>query len=121
MERQVGISLVICSALFEYLSSGLDHACRVFERALDYIKERQAERGYVSEIIMTEYANMLYRHAKYHQFEGGFQPRIMRGVMERSIQLFPNNTMFFAFYIWNESRAKVFNRVQKLFNDSLSK
>ncbi|KAG0944610.1 hypothetical protein G6F29_004478 [Rhizopus arrhizus] len=121
VERQVGISLVVCSALFEYLSSGLDHACRVFERALDYIKERQAERGYVSEIIMTEYANILYRHTKYHQFEGGFQPRIMRGVMERSIQLFPNNTMFFAFYIWNESRAKVFNRVQKLFNDSLSK
>ncbi|RCH97051.1 hypothetical protein CU098_008002, partial [Rhizopus stolonifer] len=120
-ERQAAINLVACSALFEYLSSDLDYACKVFERAIEYIKERKAERGYASEMIMTEYAHLLYRHTKYHPFEGGFQPRIMRSVVEKSIELFPNNTMFFAFYIWNESRAKVFNRVQKLFNGSLTK
>ena len=120
-EMQAGINMVVCSALFEYLSSGLENACKVFDRTLDYIKERKAERGYVSELVMTEYANLLYQHTKYHQLEGGFQPRMMRRKMEQAIQLFPNNTMFFSFYIWNESRAKVFNRVQALFNTVLSK
>lgn len=110
--------MVSCYALFEYLASGLDGATLIYEHTLDYIKERQAERGYESEVIWVEYAGLLYYHASTQK---NYKPSVLREVMERALVLFPNNTMFLAFYIWNESKTKINNRVQKLLNTMLNK
>ena len=118
-ERSLARWLVSCSALFEYLSSGLDSACLVYERALEYIKSRQAERGYESEMIWIEYAGFLYNHATNRSDGLGHKPGLLRQLMERAIDLFPNNTMFLSFYIWNETKTKIMNRVQTLFNKTL--
>ncbi|KAI9260144.1 NRDE-2, necessary for RNA interference-domain-containing protein [Sporodiniella umbellata] len=120
-EQQEAVGIVTCSALFEYLSSGLEDACHVFERTMDYIKERQAERGYVAEMVMTEHISLLYQHTQRISLEAGYKPRMMRSVAEEAIGLFPNNTLFIAFYSWNEAKAKVFNRVQIMFNQALNK
>jgi hypothetical protein len=106
--------------LFEYLSSGLDSACLIYERALGYIRERQAERGYESEMIWADYASLLYRDAS-STMNSGYKPGMLRQTMERALALFPNNTMFLSFYIWNESKTKIYNRVQHLLNDILNK
>lgn len=110
--------MIGCSALFEYLSSGLDSACLVYQHALDYIKERQAERGYESEIIWIDYATLLYKHAT---TSTSYKPGLLRQAMEYALVLFPNNTMFLGFYIWNESKTKIYNRVQHLLNDAVKK
>ncbi|KAI7908306.1 NRDE-2, necessary for RNA interference-domain-containing protein [Cokeromyces recurvatus] len=117
-ERQNALNMISCAALFEYLSSGLDSACSIYEHALEYIKERQAERGYASEAIWIEYAGLLYYH---FTTEKMYKPRVLRYAMERALSLFPNNTIFLAFYIWNESKTKIYNRVQHLLNDALNK
>jgi hypothetical protein len=46
---------------------------------------------------------------------------VLRQTMERALILFPNNTIFLAFYIWNESKTKINNRVQKLLNTMLTR
>lgn len=112
------MSTIGCYALFEYLSSGIESASLIYKHALDYIKERQAERGYESEVIWVEYAGLLYYHASIQKY---YQPGVLRQVMERALVLFPNNTVFLAFYIWNESKTKINNRVQKLLNTMLNK
>jgi hypothetical protein len=116
-ERQVAFHITRCYGLFEYLSSGLDSACSIYEHTLDYITGRQAERGYESEIIWIEYATLLYHHSINNS--GGYKPSILRDAMERALKLFPNNTIFLAFYIWNESKTKMYNRVHQLLNKSL--
>ncbi|KAL9542170.1 hypothetical protein MBANPS3_008745 [Mucor bainieri] len=117
-ERRIAINMVACCGLFEYLSSGLDSACLVYQRALDYIKERQAERGYESEMVWTDYATLLYRHAT---TSSSYKPGLLRQAMEQALALFPNNTIFLGFYMWNESKTKIFNRVQHLLNDAVKK
>lgn len=110
--------MIGCFGLFEYLASGIEGASLIYEHALEYIKERQAERGYESEVIWVEYAGLLYYHASIQKY---YKPAELREVMERALDLFPNNTIFLAFYIWNESKTKINNRVQKLLNTMLSK
>ncbi|KAK4511241.1 uncharacterized protein ATC70_012455 [Mucor velutinosus] len=117
-ERPIAINMVACCGLFEYLSSGLDSACLVYQRALDYIKERQAERGYESEMVWIDYATLLYSHAT---TSTSYKPGLLRQAMEQALTLFPNNTIFLGFYIWNESKTKIFNRVQHLLNDAVKK
>lgn len=117
-ERKAAFYSVGCSGLFEYLSSGLESACLIYEHALDYIKARQAERGYESEIIWIEYAALLYQHST-NRDVGGYRPTILRDAMERALNLFPNNTIFLSFYIWNESKTKIHNRVHQLLNRTL--
>ncbi|KAG2202419.1 hypothetical protein INT47_008890 [Mucor saturninus] len=117
-ERKAAFYSVGCAGLFEYLSSGLESACLIYEHALDYIKARQAERGYESEIIWIEYAALLYRHST-NRDVGGYRPTILRNAMERALILFPNNTIFLSFYIWNESKTKIHNRVHQLLNRTL--
>lgn len=117
-ERKAAFNIVGCSGLFEYLSSGLESACLIYEHALDYINARQADRGYESEIIWIEYAELLYRHSANKEV-GGYKPAILRDAMERALKLFPNNTIFLSFYIWNESKTKIHNRVHQLLNKTL--
>ncbi|KAG2234395.1 hypothetical protein INT48_003622 [Thamnidium elegans] len=81
-------------------------------------RERQAERGYESEMVWIEYAGLLYRHAS-NKDTGGYKASVLRDAMEHALKLFPNNTMFLSFYIWNESKTKIYNRVHDLLNKSL--
>ncbi|KAI9025805.1 NRDE-2, necessary for RNA interference-domain-containing protein, partial [Phycomyces nitens] len=109
----------VCYALFEYLTFGLEAACAVYEQALLYIKDHQAERGFASETMWIAYAELLYRHAT--RGYGGHKPIILREAMERALQLFPNNTLFLGLFIWNEARTRIHNRVRNFFGLALDK
>lgn len=115
----MAFNLIRCSGLFEYLSSGLESAVSTYQYALDYIKGRQAERGHESEIIWIELASIMYYHST--KGVGGYKLSLFRQTLEQALQLFPNNTIFISFYIWNESKTKIYNRVNALFNMSLKK
>ncbi|KAL0074451.1 NRDE-2, necessary for RNA interference-domain-containing protein [Phycomyces blakesleeanus] len=118
-EDRIAHSYNVCYALFEYLTFGLESACAVYEQALLYIKEHQAERGYASETMWMAYAELLYRHAT--RGYGGHKPIILREAMERALQLFPNNTLFLGLFIWNEARTRIHNRVRNFFGLALDK
>ncbi|KAI8968975.1 NRDE-2, necessary for RNA interference-domain-containing protein [Mycotypha africana] len=124
-EREAAINFTRCYALFEYLSGGLDSACLIYEHALKYLVESKAEKGYESEMIWIDYATLVYQHARNVTIKSGnsgddlYKPSRLRQLMERALALFPNNTIFLSFYIWNESRTKIYNRVQQLLSNAL--
>ncbi|KAI7885758.1 DUF1740-domain-containing protein [Lichtheimia hyalospora FSU 10163] len=107
----------VCYALLQYITRGVEAASEVYERGLEYIKERQAERGFESEVLWVAYARLLYQHA----VEGGigYKPSQMRVLLERALALFPNNTIFISLHVWNETRTKIYNRVRKFFTQAL--
>ncbi|KAI9313832.1 NRDE-2, necessary for RNA interference-domain-containing protein [Dichotomocladium elegans] len=116
-EVAVAHHYVVCYALFQYLTRGIDAASAVYESSLDYIQERQAERGFESEILWVSYVRTLYRHATTGGV--GYRPAQLRIVLERALKLFPNNTVFIALFVWNETRTKIYNRVRNVFTSSL--
>ncbi|KAG1083709.1 hypothetical protein G6F42_022106 [Rhizopus arrhizus] len=69
-------------------------------------------------MVWVEYATLLYRHAT---TSTSYKPGLLRQAMEQALALFPNNTIFLGFYIWNESKTKIFNRVQHMLNDAVKK
>lgn len=92
-------------------------ACRVYDTALEYIRDRQAERGFESEMLWVSKVCFLYRHAISGQ--DIHQPDEMRNTLEKAFSLFPNNTIFIGIYAWNESRLRIMNRVRAMFARSL--
>jgi hypothetical protein len=97
----------------------LESAISTYQHVLDYITGRQAERGYESEIIWIELASLIYYHST--KGIGGYKPSLLRIKLEEALQLFPNNTIFVSFYVWNESKTKIYNRVNDLFNTSVKR
>lgn len=107
----------VCYALLQYMTRGIEAASEVYERGLEYIKERQAERGFDSEVLWVAYARLLYQHAVAGGV--GYKPSQMRVLLERALALFPNNTIFISLHVWNETRTKIYNRVRKFFTQAL--
>ncbi|RUS31601.1 hypothetical protein BC938DRAFT_477469, partial [Jimgerdemannia flammicorona] len=107
-----------CHALFEYLSQGLDEACRVFDRVFDEYVTRGVERSIDAEILFMTYAKLVYRHSVSGY---AFRPGVLKGVLDRALNLFPNNTLFLSLFFYNEARTKIENRVRRFLNGALEK
>jgi len=108
----------VCSAMFEYLTQGLDYACQVFETIWTGFRDRGVERSIDNEVLLVAYARMLYRHSAKR---GVYKPSIMRDMLTRSLELFPNNTILLSLFMWNEARTKIENRVRQLVNQAIER
>jgi hypothetical protein len=104
--------------MFEYLTQGLDYACQVFETIWTGFRDRGVERSIDNEVLLVAYARMLYRHSAKR---GVYKPSIMRDMLTRSLELFPNNTILLSLFMWNEARTKIENRVRQLVNQAIER
>lgn len=59
-------------------------------------------------IVMTQ-AHLLYHHATTVKV---LRLSSIRSILENAIKLFPHNTALLSFYAWNESRARIENRLR---------
>ena len=100
-------------ALFEYLTQGVEAACGVFETIWTYYTDRGVHRSIDNEVLLVAYARMLYRHSAKR---GAYKASIMRQMLTRSLELFPNNTILLSLFMWNEARTKIENRVRQQVN-----
>ncbi|KAI8393343.1 NRDE-2, necessary for RNA interference-domain-containing protein [Radiomyces spectabilis] len=116
-ETKAGYYYIVCHGLFEYLTQGIDAACAVYDRALRYVRDRQAERGFVSEKLWKAYAELLCHHQM--KSHGGYKPGLLRDAMTRALALFPNDTIFLGLFIWNEAKTKLHGRVRAFFGEAL--
>jgi hypothetical protein len=106
----------ISHTLFEYLTQGIEAACQLFEDLWKYYTARRVERSIDNEVLLVAYTRLLYRHNS----KGGlFKPSIMRDVLQRSLTLFPNNTILLSLFMWNEARTKIENRVRQHINQAI--
>ena len=110
----------ICYALLQYLTRGMDEAAAIYDQALEYIRERHAERGFESEILWVAYTKLRYKHVVMNT-RSGYKPGQLRELLQRAMELFPNNTVFIGLYVWNEARTKLYNRVRTMFVKSLER
>ncbi|GAA5887659.1 hypothetical protein JCM5296_004450 [Sporobolomyces johnsonii] len=98
------------SALFEYLTRGLDPAVDVLERHLFRLDCAGACGSAEHEEAFMLYSKLLYRHMA---VGGGYRPAQLRELLERAIKEFKNNTLFLSLFYHNELRMKIQNRVRK--------
>lgn len=117
LESKGAFHVTECLAMLQYLTQDVAAACKVYDGALEYIRERQAERGFESEQLWVSKICFLYRHAVSGQ--AIHRTSEMRSILEKALSLFPNNTIFIGIYVWNESRLRIMNRVRTMFARSL--
>ncbi|KAI9286695.1 NRDE-2, necessary for RNA interference-domain-containing protein [Umbelopsis sp. AD052] len=108
----------VCQGLFEYLTQGVEAACDVFEGLWKYYTDRGVERSIDNEMLLVAYGRMLYRHSSKR---GGYKPSVMRDMLTRSLELFPNNTILLSLFMWNEARTKIENRVRQHLNQAIER
>lgn len=66
------------------------------------------------EAILQFSARLLWHHVR----TGPFRPALTRFRMEEALQVFPQNTIFLSLYAWNESRARIDDRVRAMLRDN---
>ncbi|KAH8548370.1 NRDE-2, necessary for RNA interference-domain-containing protein [Umbelopsis sp. PMI_123] len=108
----------VCQALFEYLTQGVEAACEAFENLWKYYTDRGVERSIDNEVLLVAYARTLYRHSSKR---GVYKPSVMRDMLTRSLELFPNNTILLSLFMWNEARTKIENRVRQHLNQTIER
>lgn len=85
----------------------------------DLSAEDQISRSYITEILHQARAKLLFFHRKTKSAQ--LRPIEIRHILQESISLFPNNTIFLSLLVWNESRFNVLDRIRNvhlLTNDS---
>lgn len=107
--------IIACSALFHYLTHGLDQACNVYEDALKTFRDNAEEPTVLEELAFEDYAKLLYEHSRL----GAFKPGLLRELLERAMERFPSNTIFLALYGMNEARTQVEGRVRRFLDDAI--
>lgn len=108
----------VSQALFEYLTQGVEAACGVFDSIWTYYTDRGVHRSIDNEVLLVAYARMLYRHSAKR---GVYKASIMRKMLTRSLELFPNNTILLSLFMWNEARTKIENRVRQQVNQAIER
>ncbi|KAJ3299178.1 hypothetical protein HK104_009782 [Borealophlyctis nickersoniae] len=113
------IDTMACYALFEYLTQGVEDACKMYDQSLEAVHARaNGEATVLEELVFEEYVRLLFRHAT---GGGAFKPSTLRDVLERAMERFPNNTIFLSLYGWNEARTKIQNRVRRFLDSQLAR
>ena len=110
-----------CLSLLYYLAQSDSLVGRDIEGALGVIdhftaslKSYKLHRSIHHEAILQFSARLLWHHVR----TGPFRPALIRLRMEEALYLFPQNTIFLSLYAWNESRAKIDDRVRAMLRDN---
>lgn len=109
-----------CLAILEYLSNSpgqaqsldpprnIAGALTAYSSAAQVLLERQQIKPH--ELLLQSAARLLYHYSQ----SGPYRPALIREQLTTFIHFFPRNTIFLAFYSWNESRLRIDNRVRNI-------
>lgn len=111
-----------CLSLLCYLAQSGSSVGRDIEGALGVIDHFTASLKFYKlhlsihhEAILQFSARLLWHHVR----TGPFRPALVRLQMEEALYLFPRNTIFLSLYAWNESRARIDDRVRAMLRDNV--
>ncbi|KAH3758042.1 NRDE2 protein [Pelomyxa schiedti] len=107
------VELVLCYALFQYLSMGVDAALVVYDAVL---KMMFSPATYLHECIAEHRARLLY----WHSLTSFTSPTQLRASCADSLQHYPSNTFFSTLYACAETRAHMAFRMRAFFDDLLA-
>ena len=109
------LHIVYLKALLENITKSIDVACDTYDHVLSLVGAREESLNLATEMLYEDYTHVIHRH----MIEGAtaFRPAILRNVLERALNLFPNNVIFHSLYVLNESRTHIEGRVKKLLHE----
>ncbi|KAI5305786.1 snoRNA-binding rRNA-processing protein utp10 [Ascosphaera pollenicola] len=109
------INATECLAVLRYTTSDRDlqQALQVYGHAETNLSRHASFHGNASvrERLHQCKANLLYHHALTRRV---YKPSVLREELQRSISLFPSNTMFLGLFVWNESKFRMDDRVRSI-------
>ena len=102
------------SMLFEYLvGETVETVLKWTESLVPLIRSNK-----VLESVMELQMQWVYAYAT---GSTGFQPGLVRQVLESSLEKFPKNTVFLSLYGWNEAKTRIDNRVRRYLDSQLAR
>ncbi|MBW0471014.1 hypothetical protein O181_010729 [Austropuccinia psidii MF-1] len=110
------ISTVIAFANFQFSTEGFTSACEVFDQSLMAISRLNSPAE--EEELWVNFCRCIYSHILSHQ---GYKPLEIRGILKRAVEKFPNNSIFFSLFAFNESKMKIDNETRRLIDATLLK
>lgn len=111
------ISITFCLALLEYLSSGLEASNAVMTAQIRQLQSEERASAEEEEALALQ-AKLAFRHT---QTKTAFRPGILREILERALQTFPNNSIFLSLHLFNELRTRIDNRVRRVLDEIVLK
>lgn len=97
---------LVLGTMFIVLTDGIE-ATR--DRLLSVVDSLPAGHPRIEETLQLLVKTMFVHNGRHSS-----PASLMRGVLERSIGLCPNNTIFLSLYLWGESSRRVYGNVQRL-------
>jgi hypothetical protein len=113
-----GCDLVACRALFEYCTVGLGASVAIYERVESSVVDHERHPT-TSDADRMEYERLREGAALLIHWHGTqrrkVSPGVLRGVLERGLDLYPANTTLLTLYVANEARSRVAGRIRARF------
>ena len=110
--RAEHVDLVICFALFQYFTMGIESALAVYTETL----KKFMPGSRLHESVQEHCCRLLYWHCA----TTSCSPAALRAVCASSVQQYPSNYLFLSMYVCMEQRAHMAFRLRAFFDDVLS-
>lgn len=107
------IHFVVCYALFEMLTVGIDSACTIFQQALSKYKANSLDH----EELTTAFVHFLFNRPS----DQIYAPYKIRQVLYRAMETYPTNTYYLAMFIEGEMKSQIAGRIRTYFDEVLEK
>ncbi|KAI8459216.1 NRDE-2, necessary for RNA interference-domain-containing protein [Phakopsora pachyrhizi] len=113
------VSTCVGFSMFQYLTQGFEAACEVYEESLKVLIESGVEGEELEEEeLWMSYCKLVFdqiddRNEKLEK-RRSYRPIQVREILKRSIERFPNNSIFIALFGFNESRMRIDNETRRL-------
>ncbi|KAL4953851.1 NRDE-2, necessary for RNA interference-domain-containing protein [Aspergillus filifer] len=116
------IACTDCQAILTYLSNAqdlnksLEPYTATTQRLSTLPKSDTTEPflSFTTELLHQSRARLVYHHL---QTSTLYKPSYIRTILQKSISLFPHNTIFLSLFSWNESRFRIEERVRDIMRD----
>ena len=121
--RDIEISEMLCHCYLEYLTRGLEAACKVFDQwtairnsqlqSMQQNSSKSIMLRQTVENLFTKQVQLIEVHSRNHP---STPPVLMRSLLERALAVFPENRLFLAKFINSEQRSFISGRVRRFFD-----
>ncbi|KAL7748499.1 hypothetical protein RI367_006194 [Sorochytrium milnesiophthora] len=129
LTQSIALSPLFAHGLFTYLTKSCDDASNVYRDMLKTLAEAHPEACRpplnpnapmyaVRELIYQHWVKVVYVHT---QRCSPYQPKLLRAVCDQALQEFPQTSLLWDVFIWNESKMKVDMHMRRVLASAVAK
>lgn len=118
----LAVHLEACSALFEYLSTGIQGVLSMCNDVISVISHDISNQAGLSEMDIELILSFYIRLFRFHCKNGGILPlKDTRNILHFALERFPDNPEFLSFYIQRESKSILTGEVRRTLDKATHK